>query len=266
METDNWLGCGVATHNPECLCDVVIPEGTDTSIKIKDAVHDMWMGAEICELRGYSAPWTNETILDYFTDQIRFYEAWSASLGREDDGSGIVELWQVPIPQLDMAPNNVSRWKLIRDSVMYCMNRFDDSIADILKHLLITPSMFIEAACTSGKGVKRTLMTIQELENFDRLFMTPNLTENEIASRTGETRWVVRGLSKYWAERRKRSPLFSHTTARKMKAKMRFQQLCLTTHLNSTEIIETMLSEFGILYSKSAIHKYRTRNGYKVFK
>lgn len=35
-------------------------------IQISDGVHGMWMGRQLCEVRGYSAPWTNDKILDYF--------------------------------------------------------------------------------------------------------------------------------------------------------------------------------------------------------
>jgi hypothetical protein len=35
-------------------------------IQISDGVHGMWMGRQLCEVRGYGVPWTTNKMLDYF--------------------------------------------------------------------------------------------------------------------------------------------------------------------------------------------------------
>ncbi len=68
------LGCGVADHDSTCLCDVIVKE--PTPIGVADAVDEMWMGRQLCEIRGYGSPWTGESLADYFTDLCRFYDEW----------------------------------------------------------------------------------------------------------------------------------------------------------------------------------------------
>lgn len=72
--SEEWLGCGVEGHDDTCLCDVVITE--PTPIRVADAVNEMFMGRQICDLRGYGRPWTTETMLDYFSDLCTFYDKW----------------------------------------------------------------------------------------------------------------------------------------------------------------------------------------------
>ena len=70
------MNCGIKTHDDDCLCDVVVH--ATTPIAIGDGVHGMWMGQQLCDTRGYDNPWTNNKILDYFTDLCTFYDRWSA--------------------------------------------------------------------------------------------------------------------------------------------------------------------------------------------
>jgi hypothetical protein len=68
--------CGIKEHEDDCLCDVIVHATTD--IKVTDGVHGMWMGAELCNARGYDYPWTTDKMLDYFTDLCTFYDRWSS--------------------------------------------------------------------------------------------------------------------------------------------------------------------------------------------
>lgn len=67
--------CGVDNHDDACLCDVVIT--APSAIAVCDAVDEMWMGRQLCEVRGYGYPWTDENILNYFQDMCTFYDRWS---------------------------------------------------------------------------------------------------------------------------------------------------------------------------------------------
>jgi hypothetical protein len=68
------MNCGVAEHSDDCLCDVVITE--PVSIGIKDAVDEMHMGKQLCEIRNYGRPWSTNQMLDYFTDLCTFHDKW----------------------------------------------------------------------------------------------------------------------------------------------------------------------------------------------
>jgi nicotinic acid mononucleotide adenylyltransferase len=61
------MNCGVAEHSDDCLCDVVITE--PVSIGIKDAVDEMHMGKQLCEIRNYGRPWSTNQMLDNFAHQ-----------------------------------------------------------------------------------------------------------------------------------------------------------------------------------------------------
>lgn len=82
------MNCGNILHPDTCLCDVVVH--APTPIAISDGVHGMWMGAQLCDARGYDAPWTNTKILDYFTDMCTFYDRWSALQEQPSAHSGNV--------------------------------------------------------------------------------------------------------------------------------------------------------------------------------
>jgi hypothetical protein len=66
----------VVEHEDECLCDVIVNQ--PTPIGVFDGVHGMWMGAKLCEVRDYNAPWTTDNMLSYFADMCTFYDRWHA--------------------------------------------------------------------------------------------------------------------------------------------------------------------------------------------
>lgn len=137
-------GCGVKGHHHTCLCDVVIDK--PTPIRIKDAVHEMWMGPQLCDIRDYGVPWKDEDILNYLQDLLKGHDAWTlanASLPDENDPSN--DRW-------DGRQNN--RMKYIR-SVMrqtLSMNDPKPKVADILHSLGFTAEEFTTAIST-GKYV-----------------------------------------------------------------------------------------------------------------
>lgn len=75
METS--VGCGVAWHDDECLCDVVIPHPTGW---VGDAVADMWMGHSITMLCEYTQPWDDNSILEYLSDLVYAKDNWARAV------------------------------------------------------------------------------------------------------------------------------------------------------------------------------------------
>lgn len=74
------MNCGVTEHSDDCLCDVVVH--APVSIGIKDAVDEMHMGKQLCEIRGYGRPWSTNQMLDYFTDLCTFHDRWQSEQPR----------------------------------------------------------------------------------------------------------------------------------------------------------------------------------------
>lgn len=110
-----WLGCGVAGHDDTCLCDVVINE--PTPIRVKDAVNEMFMGPQVCQLRGYGRPWTSETMANYFADLCRFYDEWSrdkSGLRRKNTGSRWDATKDIRERMLDLALSGVHYKEVVR--------------------------------------------------------------------------------------------------------------------------------------------------------
>ena len=58
-----WLtkpGCGVAEHDADCLCDVVIGKPTPIGVSFP---HDITFANVICEHMGFEAPYKDEDVL-----------------------------------------------------------------------------------------------------------------------------------------------------------------------------------------------------------
>lgn len=64
------MTCGVVGHDDDCLCDVVL-SSHKTRINIECGVRGMKFGEEVVRMLGYTQPWTNEDIVNYFADLCR---------------------------------------------------------------------------------------------------------------------------------------------------------------------------------------------------
>jgi hypothetical protein len=244
---ENELGCGVPEHNAECLCDVIIrqplPPLEDC---IKDGVSDMWFGREVCDMRGYSAPWTDETILAYFEDLTKFYDAFHY---QQPHGGVVSSIEDCDKYQHDGLPL-FAQWSWIRETVQYVMDRFDNSLCETIKVLNIDPQNLIDALTTGKAG---TDWDYEMIDRLDKSFMESTISLADIARTNNLSTGTVRGLSKYWEKRRKRL-LGSDNPARD-----RMHWLCRNTELTPREIVDIVYREHGFLYAKSSISKCRSR-------
>lgn len=236
------IGCGVIEHHEKCLCDVVLPQ-TPTPIRVKDAVKEMFMGPQICELRGYGVPWTPSQMLDYFTDLCRFYDSWTM----QNDEAGFT-LNDVP-RGLHLEGRKFEQWAIIRETVKMCMDRLDLPLVHILQHLDVAPDQFLEAACA---GQATTSMTFEQLAELDEKFTQKSVNMSEVARETGLSKGNVRSLLRYWKRRRGKLPP-------EQMAKERMHDLALNTDLLPHEICRIVLEEFGRKYHSSSVTKYRQR-------
>lgn len=254
--SEEWLGCGVATHDSDCLCDVIIKNPLPPLEEcFSDAVQEMWMGARICELKNYGIPWDDKQILDYLLDLENFYDAFH-ELDPNDFQALCLEDMEAFDETIDEEPAFI-RWSRIRDAVQYCMDRFDNSLLDITIGLNLKPIQVIDALTTGKAGNDWTDARLQKL---DEKFMESNLNFADISREMELPTGVVRGLKKYWVQRRSRFQTSDNP------AKDRMHWLCRNTNFTPREIVDIVHKEHNVLYARSSVSKTRQRivhNDYK---
>lgn len=234
--------CGVEEHPEECLCDVVITRPLPPLHEcFRDAVSEMWMGRQICELRDYSAPWTNDKILDYLSDVQRFAEA--VAKGALDDGG-----------YTDDGGHVFSRWEYVRKAVLYRMEHYEDSMVNALASLGVSAQEFMVA---SSMNSSRKAWTDEQFAEFDRRMLDPSAVYMRIAVDFGISDEFVYNLRKYWAPARMRAFGDKNTTEQ---AKEYMRRLCLETDLDAAEIIAMVESQYGKKYSRAMICRVRKGN------
>ncbi len=242
------LGCGTAGHDPACLCDVVIRQPLPPLHEcFRDAVQELGMGAQIAELRDYGIPWTDETILDFLCDVQKFWDAWNDRLANGD----YRQLVDVPPLRFESSIKNFHKWAEVREAVLFCMNRFGESLVTILDHLGVSADLFMASATQNKVGVG---WRMSEMRDLDEAMMRPNLVMTEVAEIFSLSPRTVEGLRKYWDERRKRLEYGGDNPAR-----MYMQQLCRDTDLPPTRIVEMVYESHGVKYARSSITKCRER-------
>jgi hypothetical protein len=245
MKTEEWIGCGISAHSPECLCDVIIRQPLPPLNEVlRDGVYDLWMGKELCDLKGYCVPWTNDKILDYLTDLEKFYDAWHENLRMGLDAEQLSDVQ--PLVFNEGEPQFV-HWRVIREAFQYCMTKFTDSPNAIIMQLCITPQELLDALCTGKSNGK---WDYNDIDKLDKLFMEQAIQYTAIADELNITVATVRGLKKYWDSRRVRGD---------NPAKSLMHNLATTTTMPPREVIDEVYKQYGVLYSRSTVTKTRSR-------
>lgn len=178
-------GCGVVGHHHTCLCDVIITK--PTPINIKDGVADMWMGPQLCEIRGYGVPWLDMDIVDYFTDMLKGYDAWTVA--------------NIHIPSVDDPSQDswdgrrVSRWKYIRNVMRQTLGQepYKPKVALALDILGFTAEEFTAAATTN-----KCVWNMEKLTAFEEQVLGGFPSLKVLADEFGTTVEVCRNLFGYW--------------------------------------------------------------------
>lgn len=241
------LGCGVNGHDLSCLCDVVITNPLpDIVDSIKDGVHDIWMGREICELRGYGVPWTRETILDYLTDLATFYDAYHASKHSLIGES----LWDMEPINFKHEDSQFVHWQQVREVVQYAMDKFNECLLDIMNYYELEPQFLMDSLTTGKTDGEWDEHRVSELDGY---MMQPNINFRDVAKKTGLSIDTINGLRKYWTARRERL-VGGDKPARAM-----LHDLAKNTTLSPKDIVAKVLEEHGVSYSTAAVTKVRSR-------
>lgn len=259
---DDWLGCGTEGHDVDCLCDVVLRNPLRPLDEcMTDAVQDMWMARTMCEVRGYSRPWTNEKILDFLVDMRTFYDAYHES---SQPLAGAEQLCNVEafVPTSNLTP--IQLWHEIRAMVSACMDRFpDEPFVAVIQQLGLKPQDVVDAMTTRKSGpAPWDYVRVQRL---DDLFCEHQVSFAAIGREFGLSEDAIRGLFKYWG--RKRIHKWGDIRPEPPAVSM-FRQLCLETDLSPMEVVRRVEEAHGVVYSRSNVtntrRRHRDRNGTMV--
>lgn len=246
----DWLGCGQVAHDPDCLCDVVLDENRSTSW-IADAVNDVYMGSQICEIRNYGVPWTREKLADYLCDLRTFNDVLLAQQQTFDFEYASM----YDVPQITPEANGFVRYSLITENVIKCMERFPYPLTYILRKLDVSADEFI-ASATRNKC--RNGWTYAELDSLEQDIMERLKPWAEIANKYGITVDTLKGIRKYWECR------LEEYVSRDNEIKSYMHKLCLTTDMTPKEICNDVYEKYGFMFARSSISKFRSRHRLKA--
>lgn len=243
----DWLGCGEVEHGPECLCDVKIEKPTVT---VRDWVHDMWMGPELCELRGYGAPWTSAMLADYLTDLSTFHAALKLHGMDNQTGSiGSEVLEEVSFANL----------MNVRSAVREMLERMHEpSLAFALRILGLSPQKFFDAA-TQYKMPHASNWTLDTVDEFEQALMKQEKV-SDICEKFGMSEGTYYTVKEYFRPvyaYRKVSFVRMSSTEREL-ARKKAIILISEGHDNAT-IIRQVEELCGVKYTSAAISKLRVR-------
>jgi len=237
METE--IGCGVATHSKECLCDVnIINKLPPLEDCIRDGVADLFMGARVCEIQEYGVPWTRDSMLDYFTDMVKYWDALHAEQ----------ELYAVMGTDvvIDATEPTFTRWGKTREAIQSCMDKKGVTLSGVIRHLGLDAQEAMNAL-TANRGSKEwTFERIDELERLIKLGVSRKVIAEQLDIPFGN----VRGLAYLWDSQKAEVP--------KVQARKMLNELCATDY-DAATIMEIIVTETGVQYGRGAIAKRRAR-------
>jgi hypothetical protein len=179
------LGCGVDTHDIDCLCDVRIE--TTTPINIKCLVKDMKYGLEICEIKDYCEPWDDKQIINYMSDLVYAHD----EMGK---WAGVLEHYDKSSREVDTIGRAVSDWKSIRqtaEKLLSSPNR--PKVRQVLMVMGITAEQFIGAVTTH-----KFKMDADTLDEFERVILDGKPKIYATAKQFGMSYEIARNLITYW--------------------------------------------------------------------
>jgi len=222
-------------------------------IQISDGVHGMWMGRQLCEVRGYSAPWTNDKILDYFQDLCKFYDAWSESISHVALPDVVSEL-----QALDLEGDTFNRWKLIRAYVQGAYDKFpNESLVSIMDALGITPTQYLQA-CTTGGLPKCFEVTPDFLVRLEEYYLShEKIVWVEIGKHFGISAHIAKNVCKVFEKRHVAK--YGDLQGQRKYARELLNDLALSTDETPTHVTKEVFDRTGVRFDLSAVTKIRKR-------
>ena len=255
METINEVGCGVADHAPECLCDVDMSRATNTWVF--DGVHGMSFGYEIAEYRGYCHPWTSEKFADYLQDLALLHDSIAGL------PSGVSD-WHEP-DEIRYG-DNVHCWSDIRRSVLLAVSRSGDGdVVSAVRSIGVTPEQFMRAVTTNrAPDVWLSSWDEGKLSEFQEDYLRSGSPRRVLLAKYGfPSVSTYKTLVRYFAPSDSnlvfRDPADNKLAPVRIKAREVARDLMRTTDMTNSEIIKKIHEDYGYLYGRSSIAKIRQR-------
>lgn len=222
-------------------------------IQISDGVHGMWMGRQLCEVRGYGVPWTNEKMLDYFQDLCKFYDAWSESISHIGLPDAASEL-----QALDLAGDTFNKWKLIRAYVEGAYSKFpNESLNSIMVALGITPTQYLQA-CTTGGLPKCFEVTAEFIDRLEEYYLShEKIVWVDVAKHFGISAHIIKNLCRVFNKRH--ITKYGDIAGQRKYARELLQDLALCTNETPTNITKEVSDRTGVQFDLSSVTKIRKR-------
>jgi hypothetical protein len=229
----------------------VIPIGV--TIGITDGVNEMWMGRRICEIQGYGENrWTADQMLDYFTDLCRVYDTWCDSKApwiMPDD-------WQQLVLPPDVRHTGYNRCHELRDFVAKAYERYDLGMSDLLRHLGVEPTMWMQSLQGSQyRGLTLTYEQVNQVEDWNLQIVPPTQVKEMMAS-LGVSRKTFDTLSEPF--RKRRIKVHGEDALKVDRAPELLRQLVLAGEHKTDVILQMVYDATGVKYGKSRASKIRT--------
>lgn len=238
--------CGRRAHGSECLCDVK-PLGV--TIGVADAVNDMFMGRELCDLRDYGAPWDRNKILDYFTDLCKFYDAYSDN---KKNPIIIGEFDTLTLP--DEVRHAMNAHSQIRDYVRTVYDTYGRTMSDTLRQLGVSADEYRFALCKSRTSRRKfTLETVDYLEKELLKKERPPLAD--LIQGSGMSDAIIRAFIRQVDGRRTQL----HGDCGQEAARQLCMRLAHETKLTPQNIIRKVYDETGIMFNRTTPMQMRLR-------
>jgi hypothetical protein len=229
----------------------VIPIGV--TIGITDGVNEMWMGRRICEIQGYGENgWTADQMLDYFTDLCRVYDTWCDSKApwiMPDD-------WQQLVLPPDVRHTGYNRCHELRDFVAKAYECYDLGMSDLLRHLGVEPTMWMQSLQGSQyRGLTLTYEQVNQVEDWNLQIVPPTQVKEMMAS-LGVSRKTFDTLSEPF--RKRRIKVHGEDALKVDRAPELLRQLVLAGEHKTDVILQMVYDATGVKYGKSRASKIRT--------
>ena len=204
----------------------------------------MWMGPQLCEMRGYGIPWLDMDIVDYFADMLKGYDAWTlanAHIPSVDDPSQ--DSWD---------GRRLSRWKYIRNVMRQTLGQEQPKpkVALALDVLGFTAEEFTAAATTN-----KCVWSLEKLNAFEEQVLGGFPSLKKLADEFGTSVEVCRNLFGYWGVPYKNKVPNSGRTP---EAVVRMNEL-FASGASPLQVTMIMESEFNYTMSRFSASKAKRR-------
>jgi hypothetical protein len=229
----------------------VIPIGV--TITITDGVQEMKFGKRICEIQGYGENgWTNEMMLDYFTDLCRVYDAWAESKSP----------WVLPEAYEDLVmPEGImnSGWDTsfqLRDFVAKCYEKYAPrKLSEILGHLGVSVMDWYQSVC-NGRTPTAVLdvRLLNEIEVFYTA-ITPPYPQSELMAATKLTRNPLEAIGRLF--RGRRIAIHGENALKVDRAPRMLRYLIEQGEYQNHECLRRVYEATGVKFSKSYASKIK---------